>query len=1093
MKRLITVLSFTVIFAFTYGQGLETFDNSTATTSYADGSFSGNGGIVWNYFHSRDDGGYPVDGEGLMLRRASDSKLEASAIPGGIGSFSMNMRKAFTGSSVRQLEVYINGELKGTSIEFGGFTGADATIHTFEVNDINVQGNFDIRIKLTGTATTNRQVVIDNISWTAFGEVTAAATPVFSQFSGEYFYPFNLEITCTTEGATIYYTLDGSDPDNSSTEYTVPIPIDATTTVKAIAYAPDLDPSSIAEATYTFPPVTEVANLAELRAAYLTKTDYFKVTGEVVLTFKQTFRNQKFIQDATAAILIDDVPGVITTDYLIGDGITGIVGTFTYFGNMLQFNPVGDPGAPTSSGNVIDPEVVTIGQLFGNFEEYESELIKIEGVTFSDGGSLFANGQVYEITDESKSSGNFRTTFYDVDYIGTPIPTSLCNLVGIPNGRVDGFYFTSRSLDDIEIPPTITVISPNGGEQIEWGTEYEIEWFYSNFDGDVEVILHTPFIKEGVLLGIVPVEDGSFTWNVTQEFGEYIIIIQAVGQDDPWDASNETFTIVPPIDIIISEIMYNPPESGADTLEFIEFYNNGLGIVNLLNWKISKGVVYTFPDVDFHPGEFLVVCVNASAFQNTFGIDALQWTSGGLGNGGEAVELSDNSNNVRAYVLYDDANLWPTEPAGRGPSLEFCDPSLDNNDPANWTFSTQLAAVNAAGQGIYCTPGSGCNENPTLPLIIPSGWSGVSSNLIPGRISMEDLFAPALNNLIIILSNEGIYWPGQNINSIGEWSTYTGYKAKLDGSAFFVFPGYEPEDKTITLEPGTHLIPVLSQNPVDVNEFIVPLGNAIEFMFDIAGGLIYWPGGGILPGTSGLSLNTLYPGVAYIAKVNAQVMIDFGLILPKAMTLNNVPQFVNSTSWNDVTATGSQHILSVTGAALQNLVPGDFVGIFNSNERCVGMNQFSGNESVLPIVVYGNDITTETIEGMVEGEMMTVRIFRNGQILDAIAGYSKQAANADGLYAENGLSIINGLKVGATGISEIDDNITVSPNPTSEQININTDGLFNLLITNVQGQVVFSGVIDNKTSFDFSNQPDGVYFIRLINEHQTFIEKVIKN
>ena len=29
-------------------------------------------------------------------------------------------------------------------------------------------------------------------------------------------------------------------------------------------------------------------------------------------------------------------------------------------------------------------------------------------------------------------------------------------------------------------------------------------------------------------------------------------------------------------DLVISEIMYNPPESGTDSLEFIEIYNNEL-------------------------------------------------------------------------------------------------------------------------------------------------------------------------------------------------------------------------------------------------------------------------------------------------------------------------------------------------------------------------------------------------------------------------------------------------------------------------------------------------------------------------------------
>lgn len=59
---------------------------------------------------------------------------------------------------------------------------------------------------------------------------------------------------CGNEGATIYYTLDGSDPKadgaNPAT-YTAPFTIDATKTIEAYAIATDLEPSSVQEKTFT--------------------------------------------------------------------------------------------------------------------------------------------------------------------------------------------------------------------------------------------------------------------------------------------------------------------------------------------------------------------------------------------------------------------------------------------------------------------------------------------------------------------------------------------------------------------------------------------------------------------------------------------------------------------------------------------------------------------------------------------------------------------------------------------------------------------------------------------------------------------------
>lgn len=58
-------------------------------------------------------------------------------------------------------------------------------------------------------------------------------------------------ITCSTEGATIHYTTDGTAPTASSPTYSSPIAITADTTIKAIAVKTGMDNSSVASASYT--------------------------------------------------------------------------------------------------------------------------------------------------------------------------------------------------------------------------------------------------------------------------------------------------------------------------------------------------------------------------------------------------------------------------------------------------------------------------------------------------------------------------------------------------------------------------------------------------------------------------------------------------------------------------------------------------------------------------------------------------------------------------------------------------------------------------------------------------------------------------
>ena len=78
------------------------------------------------------------------------------------------------------------------------------------------------------------------------------ATPVATPGAGEL--PVgggDIVLTCATEGNTIYYTVDGSTPDNTDTEYTDPIEVTAGVTIKAIAYVEGHSPSAVLSATYT--------------------------------------------------------------------------------------------------------------------------------------------------------------------------------------------------------------------------------------------------------------------------------------------------------------------------------------------------------------------------------------------------------------------------------------------------------------------------------------------------------------------------------------------------------------------------------------------------------------------------------------------------------------------------------------------------------------------------------------------------------------------------------------------------------------------------------------------------------------------------
>src|SRR5690606_15421956 len=154
--------------------GFEDFSNSELTNTYADGNFVGNNGITWTYGHSRNVDTFGIHGEGIMLRRASDSYLEAT-ITGGVGTISFDYRRAFTGTNERQLELIVNGVSLAQTPTFG----SDDTVFNFS-HAINSTETITIRIKNIGETSTNRQTIIDNITWTCYSAEEPIPTPTAS-------------------------------------------------------------------------------------------------------------------------------------------------------------------------------------------------------------------------------------------------------------------------------------------------------------------------------------------------------------------------------------------------------------------------------------------------------------------------------------------------------------------------------------------------------------------------------------------------------------------------------------------------------------------------------------------------------------------------------------------------------------------------------------------------------------------------------------------------------------------------------------------------------------------------------------------------
>lgn len=144
-----------------------------------------------------------------------------------------------------------------TKIEFDCNSSSYATALKNSIGSTATASSDKVTVTLDGTSNSftisslSAQVRMDalTVTYTASGEAQAPLKPTLpaeADFIGEK----EIEITCATPDAIIYYTTNGDTPTEESEEYSEPIIITATTTVKAIAVN-EAGESELASATYT--------------------------------------------------------------------------------------------------------------------------------------------------------------------------------------------------------------------------------------------------------------------------------------------------------------------------------------------------------------------------------------------------------------------------------------------------------------------------------------------------------------------------------------------------------------------------------------------------------------------------------------------------------------------------------------------------------------------------------------------------------------------------------------------------------------------------------------------------------------------------
>jgi hypothetical protein len=212
-------------------------------------------------------------------------------------------------------------------------------------------------------------------------------------------------------------------------------------------------PAVNATTTFTVASYNVVANLSALRADVIANGAgrYYQVNSNPVITYARTTRNQKYIQDATAGILIDDNSTVITTAMVAGDAMSGLKGQASLFSGVLQLLPTVN-ATVASSGNVVTPQTITVTDLLANVEAYESELVQLSNASFTtaDGTLAFTTNANFNVNDGSGDVA-FRTLFAEANYIGQVVPSGPRNMAVLVAEFNTAVQVVARSLTDLTL------------------------------------------------------------------------------------------------------------------------------------------------------------------------------------------------------------------------------------------------------------------------------------------------------------------------------------------------------------------------------------------------------------------------------------------------------------------------------------------------------------------------------------------------------------------------------------------------------------------------------------------------------------------
>ena len=340
------------------------------------------------------------------------------------------------------------GTISSITLTFGSSDGTNAL--TTDVGSFSsptwTGSSSDVTFTVGGTSG-NRRIKGVSVTYTSGGgQQETVATPTFTPAEGTYYEPQSVSISCATDGATICYTTDGTEPTENSSQYSVPLNISETTTLKAKAFKSGYTPSLTATATYTFPTVVNISDI--------TATGTYTVQGTIVAKSTRGF----IVGDGTGYVYYYN-QNYSQSSYNIGDMVK-LSGSVVVYGGVFEFNNTTTVTAATSSNYVSEEPTVITGA------EMDSRVASTTPAQLSSyvqyEGTLSISGTHYNITDIDGATTAIGSISYPISTDFTSLDGQAVVVKGYYVGISSSTYYNTMlgSIEANEVPEPELTITP---------------------------------------------------------------------------------------------------------------------------------------------------------------------------------------------------------------------------------------------------------------------------------------------------------------------------------------------------------------------------------------------------------------------------------------------------------------------------------------------------------------------------------------------------------------------------------------------------------------------------------------------------------